>query len=89
MEKQIIDQVIPYLDELHGKIEILQLIGRNLGDAKVQIKITFDSGDACYIDQKLIPFNMVMEVRALVNDSIDEYQRMAKHLNGLANEKQH
>jgi hypothetical protein len=89
MEKQIISQVIPYLEELHGKIEILQLIGRNLSDANIQIKVTFDTGDACYIDQKLIPFNMAMEVKALVNDSIDEYQRMAKHLNELANAQQY
>lgn len=85
MQKDLFNQVGPYLAELNGKINTLQFLGKNLNSTQVELIITFSDGDKVIIDQKLIPFNLQMELRTLIDDSIDEYQRIAKHLTEVHN----
>jgi hypothetical protein len=85
MQKDLLNQVGPYLAELNGKINTLQFLGKNLNSTQVELIITFSDGDKVIIDQKLIPFNLQMELRTLIDDSIDEYQRIAKHLTEVHN----
>lgn len=69
-----------YLDMLQGKINTLQFLGQNLGGCKVQIQITLDCGSKVLLEQNLIPFNLAMELRLLIDESIDEYQRQHKNI---------
>lgn len=80
MQKDLLNQVGPYLAELNGKIHTLQFLGKNLSDTQVHFEVTFPDGDRVIIDQRLIPYNLKMELRTLIDDSIDEYQRIIKHL---------
>lgn len=85
MQKDLQNQVSPYLAVLHGKINTLQFLGRNLSDTSVELLVTFPDGDKVILDQVLIPFNLTMELKTLIDDSIDEYQRIIKHLTEVHN----
>ena len=85
MQKDLQNQVSPYLSVLHGKINTLQFLGRNLSDTSVELLVTFPDGDKVILDQVLIPFNLTMELKTLIDDSIDEYQRIIKHLTEVHN----
>lgn len=85
MQKDLQNQVSPYLATLQGKINTLQFIGRNLSDTDVEFMVTFPDGDRLIVNQVLIPFNLQMELRTLIDDSIDEYQRIIKHLTEVHN----
>lgn len=85
MQKDLLNQVGPYLAELNGKISTLQFLGKHLTGTQVELLVTFPDGDKVIIDQRLIPFNLQMELRTLIDDSIDEYQRIAKHLTEVHN----
>lgn len=74
------NEVQPYLNELSGKINTLQFIAKNLQDVSITIEVTFSDGDKLLLDQKLFPFNLGMELRCLIDDSIDDYQRRLKNL---------
>lgn len=78
-------QLLPHLAKIEGKIQALQLIAKNLDSSQVIINVTFKDNTTVVIDQELIPFNLVMELRTLIGDSIDDYQRQQKSLNDLAN----
>ncbi len=69
-----------YVNDLQGKISTLQFIGKNLAGCKVDIIVTLECGSKVLLQQHLIPFNLAMEVRILVDDSIDELQRMAVNI---------
>ena len=85
MQKDLQNQVSPYLVVLHGKINTLQFLGRNLSITSVELLVTFPDGDKVILDQVLIPFNLTMELKTLIDDSIDEYQRIIKHLTEVHN----
>lgn len=70
-----------YVNDLQGKITTLQFIGKNLSGCQVDITITLECGSKVLLQQELIPFNLAMEIRSLVDDSIDELQRMAVNIN--------
>ena len=65
-----------YQRNLQDKIKTLQFLGMHLSKTKrIHIEVTFDCGSRCNIEQRLIPFNLEMELRTLIDDSIDYYQR--------------
>jgi hypothetical protein len=71
-----------YKRMLEGKIKALQFIGTNLSRTKrVTVEVTLDCGSRVFIEQNIIPFNLDMEMRTLVDDSIDHYQRMLVNVN--------
>ena len=69
-----------YLNMLQGKINTLQFLGTHLDGSQVQILVRFDCGSKVLIEQNLIPFNLQMELRVLIDESIDEWQRMYKNI---------
>jgi len=67
---------------LEGKINALQFLGTNLPRSKrINIQVTLDCGSQIFIDQNLIPFNLQMELRTLIDDSLDYYQRQLTNAN--------
>lgn len=71
-----------YKRMLEGKIKALQFIGSNLSRTKrITFQVTFDCGSQVFIEQNIIPFNLEMELRTLVDDSIDHYQRQLVNAN--------
>lgn len=75
-----------YLRELENKVKALQFLGMNLDGAKITIEITFDCGSRCLIEQRLVPFNLGMEIRNLIGDSIDHWQRQIIHVKQIPDE---
>jgi hypothetical protein len=77
-----------YKRMLAGKIQSLQYIGTNLARTKsISMEVTLDCGSRLHIEQNIIPFNLEMELRTLVDDSIDYYQRQLCNLESGYNEK--
>ena len=79
-------QILPYLARLDQKIETLRWVGKNVEDSKVEIFFTMSDGSVFPIDQELIPFKLDMELKTLVEDSIDELQRQHDNLKKLLDE---
>ena len=77
--------LLNHLGELNQRIETLKFISKHLKGVSVKIEITFDTGDRCELDQRLIPFNLEMELRNIIGDSIDEWQRQVVNLSTIAN----
>ena len=76
-------QILPHLARLEQKIEALRWISKQLESSDVMITLLFRDGTKYAIDQDLIPFKLEMELKALAEDSIDEYQRQHEHLKKL------
>lgn len=71
-----------YKKMLQEKITALQFLGSNLKDTKrIAIQLTFNCDSRVLIEQRLIPFNLEMELRTLIDDSIDFYQRQLINAN--------
>lgn len=71
-----------YKQMLQDKIKALQFLGKNVNDSKrIAIEITFNCNSRVVIEQRLIPFNLEMELRTLIDDSIDYYQRQLLNAN--------
>lgn len=64
-----------YEQYLRDRINTLQFIGKNLSGSKVEIIAQLECGSKILIQQHLIPFNLEMELKKLVDDSLDHYQR--------------
>jgi hypothetical protein len=81
-----LSQILPYIAAIQQKIEYLKKVRQCLDDSDIFIWICSDEN--CYYlkDGSETPFNMKMEIRNLIEDSIDEYQRQIVSLNSLANE---
>ena len=75
-----------YKSMLQDKINTLQFLGKNLDGSKVTIEVTFDCGSKALIEQRIVPFNLAMELRVLIDDSIDYYQRQLTNSQYLPNE---
>jgi len=75
-----------YIRELQQKISTLQFLGRNLDQSRIKIEFTYDCGTRALVDQSLIPFNLAMELRVLIGDSIDYYQRVIVNVNTIPDE---
>lgn len=80
-------QIRAHLQVLQGKIDTLQFIYKHRHEiVDVELEITFRAGDRILLDQLLIPFALDMEIKNLLGDSIDEYQRQVVNLTSLLNE---
>lgn len=79
-------QILPYLANLDQKIANLQLLGKWISDSKVEIFATKHDGTVHTITQEIIPFKLEIEMKTLVDDSIDELQRQRDHLQKLLDE---
>lgn len=75
-----------YLREVEQKISTLQFLGKHIDDARVKIEFTYSCGSRALIDQSLIPFNLCMELRQLIDESIDYYQRVIVNVNTIPDE---
>ena len=82
MQQQIFDDLtktLPYLNDLQAKITKLQNSKRLLSTGDVSFIIVIkqpDNSKTFSLDQNDLPFNLKMEFQCLLNDSIDELQRV-------------
>jgi len=78
------NDLLAYQRMLQDKITTLQFLGSEINSTKkVSIQITLDTGTTVYIEQRIVPFNLQLEIRSLIDDSIDHYQRqLINSLNG-------
>jgi hypothetical protein len=79
-------QILPHLAMLDRKIIKLRWIAKTLEGCKVETFATLSDNSVLLIDQNLIPFKLDMELKKLLEDSIDEYQRQHDHLKRLFDE---
>ena len=80
-------QIRAHLHLLQAKVVTLQFIYKHRHEiVDVELEITFRAGDRILLDQLLIPFALDMEIKNLLGDSIDEYQRQIVNLTSLLNE---
>lgn len=75
-----------YLREIENKIKTLQFLGKHLDDATVTIEFNYSDGTRAKIEKSLFPFNLNMELRILIGDSIDYYQRVITNVNSIPDE---
>jgi hypothetical protein len=79
--------LLPYLADLDFKVQRCRDLIKHLDNAyDVQVHIVYE----CDIDTVIIgkgdtPFNLAKEVKLILEDSIDEYQKAIQHLNTLSN----
>lgn len=78
-------KILPHLARLQAKIETLRWIAKQIDESQIEMFVTFKDGTAYPLDE-LIPFNLNMEAKALIGDSIDEYQRQHDNLQKLSDE---
>lgn len=85
MEAPLLDpaQLLAHLSDLNNKVKTLQFITKHLDLSEIEIRVQFKEGDSYLIDQSLIPFNLSQELRLIIGDSIDEYQRQIINLSSL------
>ena len=81
-----LQQILPHLAALENKIDILRTISRNLDDSTIEIVIYFKDKTTVYLDNTIVPFNLTMETKSIIEDSIDELQRQHDHLKKLLDE---
>jgi hypothetical protein len=82
-------QILPHLSSLDQKIANLRWLSKYTDSSKVEIFMTLPDGTVFPMDQDIIPFNLQMESRKLIEDAIDEYQRQHDHLKKLFDETNH
>lgn len=80
-----LSQVLPHLAALQQKIETLRYLAKHIDDGQVEMFLTFKDGKAYPLDE-IIPFNLNMEAKTLIEDSIDEYQRQHDNIQKLSDE---
>ena len=81
-----LSQILPYLAKLDAQIDVLRRISRNLDDSTIELVIYFKDKTTVYLDNSIVPFNLTMETKSIVEDSIDELQRQHDHLKKLLDE---
>lgn len=80
-------EILAHLQRVKDKVSTLQFVHKHLYQVDVKLEITFNlTGDKILLDQLLIPFSLEMEIKNLIGDSIDEYQRQITNLTTLVNE---
>ena len=80
-------QIRAHIQLLQAKVDTLQFIYKHRHEiVDVELEIHFRAGDRILLDQLLIPFALDMEIKNLIGDSIDEYQRQISNLTNLYNE---
>ena len=82
-----LSQILPHLAKLEGKIYFLRLIARKLNEeCTVTINVHYPEDTTVIIDQDIIAFNLSMELKKMIEDSIDQYQRQHDNLKKLFDE---
>ena len=81
-----LSQILPHLAKLQNNIERLRYLSKQLDQSIIEIFMTLPDGVTIQIDEFIVPFNLNLEIKTLLEDSIDEYQRQHDHLNKLNNE---
>lgn len=81
-----LQQILPHLAALENKIDILRTISRGLDGSDNTLAVHLTTGETVRLTQDLIPFNLEQEIKKLVEDSIDEYQRQHANLKKLFDE---
>ena len=81
-----LSQVLPHLARLQEKIATLRWIAKHIDESEVEMFVSFKDGTTFPMDFELIPFNLQMEAKTLIEDSIDEYQRQHDNLQKLLDE---
>ena len=81
-----LSQVLPHLARLQQKIETLRWLSKHIDQSEVEMFVSFKDGTTFPMDFELIPFNLQMEAKKLIEDSIDEYQRQHDNLQKLSDE---
>jgi len=69
-----------HVAELQRKVITLQFVRKHLYNVDVKFEITFRDNTRIELDQELIPFNLEIETRKLLDNSLDHYQRTIKNL---------
>lgn len=87
MQQQIFDDLtllLPHLANLQQNIATLQELKRIVNKNETEIEILIHENKAhgltYTLDQDSIPFTLKMEVQVLLNDSIDDLQRVYSNL---------
>jgi len=87
MQQQIFDDLtllLPHLANLQQNIATLQELKRIVNKSETEIEILIHENKAhgltYTLDQDSIPFTLKMEVQVLLNDSIDDLQRVYSNL---------
>lgn len=81
-----LSQILPHLAKLQNNIERLRFLSKQLDQSIIEIFMTLPDGVTIQIDEFIVPFNLNLEIKTLLEDSIDEFQRQHDHLNKLNNE---
>jgi len=81
-----LSQVLPHLARLQEKIQTLRWLSKHIEESEVEMFVSFKDGTTFPLDFEIIPFNLQMEAKTLIEDSIDEYQRQHDNLQKLLNE---
>lgn len=81
-----LEQILPHLAKLQNKIETLRWLAKQADYAHIHLSMLFPDGTSYLLDQDLIPFNLELEVKNLIDESIDEIQRQHDHLKKLFDE---
>ena len=69
-----------HVAELQRKVITLQFVRKHLYNVDVKFEVTFRDNTRIELDQSLIPFNLEIETRKLLDNSLDHYQRTIKNL---------
>lgn len=80
--------VLPYLADLDNRVTRCRELIKRLDNARaIEVHVVYECDeDTVIIGQGDTPFNLSQEVKLLLEDTIDEYQRAIVHLNQLSNE---
>ena len=81
-----LSQILPHLARLQEKIQTLRWLSKNIDNSEVEMFVSFKDGTTFPMDFELIPFNLQLEAKKLIEDSIDEYQRQHDNLQKLSDE---
>jgi hypothetical protein len=80
--------VLPYLADLDFKVKRCRELIKRLDNARaIEVHVIYETQeDSVIIGQGDTPFNLAQEVKIILEDSIDEYQKAIVHLGQLSNE---
>ena len=81
-----LSQILPHLADLDNRVAALRHLARQVESSKIEIFMTLTDGATIALDDQLIPFNLQLEIKTLIEDSIDEFQRQHDNLKKLSDE---
>jgi hypothetical protein len=93
MQQEFFDDLtiaLPYLNDLQKKLTRLQNCKRLINTGEIDLIIFIKQPDSTRnvtLDQTDLPFNLKMELQCLLNDSIDELQRVYDNISTSLHKK--